>query len=452
MVKKLKIIVVLSIGIFFLGNINIAESLSNKEKIYNNIFIEEIDVSNLKKEEAKKKVENVINKSNVLNLEYEGKIYTLNLKEIGIVYYIDKSVEEAYNITRNKDKISNIKSKIDLKLGNKRIINLEYTYDDNKIDDYIKYIRSELNRESIDATIKVENKILTYTKEEYGIKIDDKKLREGILKNLKERDKLAIDIPVIEIKPVYLYEDLNKIDTILGTYETYFNSNTANRVNNIKIAAHATNDIIMKPYDEFSFNYYINHKDKREKFKKAPVIVNGKLEEGLGGGICQVSSTIYNAALYSGLEIISVRNHSIPSAYVSKGRDATVTKGNIDLKFRNNYKMPVFIHNEVYKDKIVSTIYGNKENKKEIEVVTEIMKSIPNKTKVEYSDKLYKGEHEISQKGRRGYKVNTFRVYNENGQSKKEFIGESYYPPIDEVITYGTKKRIVPEHIKTEVV
>lgn len=450
--NKIKIIVVLSIGIFLLGNIKVVQSMENKEKIYNNVFIEEIDVSNLTKEEAKNKVEDIIIKNKILNLSHEGQVYTLNLKEVGIIHYIDKSIEEAYKIGRTNDMVSNLKTKIDLKIGNKKIVNLKCSYDDKKVDDYINYISSELNRNPIDATIKVENKILTYSKEECGKRVNSKKLKEYIVNHIEKRSSLEIDIPIIEIKPENLYDELSKIDTVLGTYETYFNPDVTNRVNNIRIASNATSNIILKKSNEFSFNYYVGNKNKNEKFKKAPVIINGKLEEGLGGGICQVSSTIYNAALYSGLEIISVRNHSIPSSYISKGRDATVTTGNIDLKFRNNYETPVFIHNEIYKDKIVSTIYGNKENKKDIEVVTEIVKSIPNKIKVEYSNELYKGEHKVSQEGKMGYKVNTFRVYEENGQTNKEFIGESYYPPVDKIITYGTKERIMPKHIKTEIV
>ena len=84
--------------------------------------------------------------------------------------------------------------------------------------------------------------------------------------------------------------------------------------------------------------------------KEAPVIVNGKLEKGLGGGICQVSSTIYNAALYAGTDITSVKNHTIPSAYISKGRDATVSLGGIDFKFKNKFKTPILVYNEVYEN------------------------------------------------------------------------------------------------------
>ena len=153
----------------------------------------------------------------------------------------------------------------------------------------------------------------------------------------------GIKIYTNEIIPRCTKKELLKIDTVLGHYETNFNPKIENRVNNISVAANATKNIVLIKDDEFSFNDLLLKDDCESKFKEAPVIINGKLEKGMGGGICQVSSTIYNAALYSGLDIINVRNHSIPSTYISKGRDATVSLGDIDFKFRNNYDNPILI-------------------------------------------------------------------------------------------------------------
>ena len=450
--KRFRIILVLSAGIFFLGNISIAQSIGHNEKMYENIFIEEIDVSNLSKSEAKNKVEESINKNNKLSLVANDKVYNLNLNDIGVIYNINNSIEEAYNIGRNESVIKNVKIKIDLKFGGKKVVNIEYAYDNKKIDDYISYIEKEINTKPIDATIEVENNALKYTKETYGQKLDCNKLKEIILYKIKDREVKENQIPIIYEKPDRLYSQLSKIDTILGTYETHFNPKVENRVNNIKVAASTTSDIILDKSGEFSFNQYINSKKTKGKFKSAPVIINGKLQDGIGGGMCQVSSTIYNAALYSGLEITKVMNHSIPSAYISKGRDATVARGSVDLRFKNNYDTPVFIHNEVNNNKIVSTIYGNKEDKQNIEIITEIIKHVPNKIKIKTSDELYKGQREIFQKGRSGYKVNTFRIYKNKESDVRELIHESYYPPLDEIILYGIKPRHIHRDIDSEII
>lgn len=449
--KRLKIILLLSVGIFFLGSTNLSQAITREGKIYKNISIMYIDVSGLRKDEAKRKVEETINHYNEINLIYEDKAYKLNKKDIGIAYNIDEAIEKAYNIGRDKDIISNIKTRMDLDSGESKSINLKCSYNEKSLDKYINSLNKDINVEPISATIKLENDKFNYTKETYGIKIDADKLKKAIISDINIVFSNDEKIPTISIRPNFIYDELSKINTVLGTYETHFNPKLENRVNNIDVAARATNNVIVKPSEEFSFNYHVNDGSIQSQFKNAPVIINGKLEQGLGGGICQVSSTMYNAALYAGLEITKVRNHSIPSPYVSKGRDATVATGNLDFKFKNKYNTPILITHKMYNNKIVTTIYGNKEDKKDIEVSTEIIKSVPNKVKIETSEKLFEGEKTVSQDGRIGYKINTFRIYKGDKGNTKEFISESYYPPMDKVVVYGTKKKVI-ENIDKEII
>ncbi|MEG1312106.1 MAG: VanW family protein [Romboutsia sp.] len=439
--KRLKIIILLSVGIFFLGSINLAQAISKDGKIHKNISIMSVDVSKLSKLEAKTKLEKIINKYNKMSLVNKDEVYKINMKDILVIYNIDEAVEKAYNIGRDKDIISNIKTNINLYLGECKNIKLTYTYNENLLNKYINNLKESIYKEPIDATIKLENNKLEYKKEVNGSKLNTENIKRIIISKI---DKIFInqdEIKIIDIKPKYTYSELSKIDTILGTYETYFNTKLNNRVNNINVAAEATNNIIVNPLEEFSFNYYVNKNNIQSKFEKAPVIINGKLKPGLGGGICQVSSTMYNAALYAGLEITNVKNHSIPSSYVSKGRDATVATGDLDFKFKNQYNSPILITHKIDNNKIVTTIYGNKEDKKDIEVITEIIKSIPNKIKIRNSEELYEGEKTIYQKGRVGYKVNTIRIDRTNESKKTELISQSYYPPKDKIVEYGTKKK-----------
>ncbi|MCQ4699200.1 VanW family protein, partial [Paeniclostridium sordellii] len=107
-------------------------------------------------------------------------------------------------------------------------------------------------------------------------------------------------------------------------------------------------DIILMPGEEFSYNKATGPRSKANGYKDAPVIVNGKIQDGSGGGVCQVSTSIYNSVLYSGLEITQVRNHSLPSSYAPMGKDATVAYDYLDLKFKNTYKHPIYIHTTAY--------------------------------------------------------------------------------------------------------
>ncbi|MCU9810135.1 VanW family protein [Paraclostridium sp. AKS46] len=245
------------------------------------------------------------------------------------------------------------------------------------------------------------------------------------------------------------------INTLLGQYETKFNSKNQNRVSNIKLAINKINNVLIDYNEEFSFNNIIGKRSTEQGFKSAPIIVNGEMQLGMGGGICQVSSTVYNAALYSGLEIVQARNHSIPSGYIEKGRDATVSYGNIDLIFKNNYKSPILIKNEVRDNKIITTIYGNENDKKIVDIRTDILGIIKPKTIEKESKALYEGETRIESKGRNGYKVKTYRVYkNEDGSSiNEELINESYYPPKNKVLIKGTKKKLdTTKNLNSEII
>jgi len=122
---------------------------------------------------------------------------------------------------------------------------------------------------------------------------------------------------------------------LLGTYTTY-TTNVPNRNTNISLACKALNGTIVKPGHTFSFNNTLGYTSAAKGYKKAGILVNGKSSAALGGGICQVSSTLYNAVLKAGLKVVERHPHSAPVGYVPKGRDATVSYGSVDFKFRNN--------------------------------------------------------------------------------------------------------------------
>ena len=435
-IKKISLLIVI---IFFLGNMQIVYGIEYEGRIHKNIYVENIDLSHLTNKEAIYKINQIIQENNEIELIFNEKIYKLNLDEIGVEYKVKKAVQDAYNIGRNDNFINDIKTKINLDLGHKKIIKLDYTYSEEKLEEYINTISDDFYVQPINATIKLENGAFITTKEKYGQTLNKGRLKNEIINNIKNIYKEAVNLTTQDIEPRYKESQLSKIDTVLGTYETSFNEKVLNRVNNIKIASDATTNILIGNEEEFSFNSIILNSNCVDKMKEAPVILNGKLENGLGGGICQVSSTIYNAALYSGMDITSVKNHTIPSVYISKGRDATVSLGGIDFKFKNKFKTPILLYNEVYENKIVSTIYGNKEDKKDIEVITEIVKTIPSKTVLKTSEKIYEGEKIIEQDGRIGYKVNTFRIYKLGKDISKELVHESFYPPKDKIIIHGIK-------------
>lgn len=437
--KKLKIAILLSLLIISLDSVVLSNAIGFEGRIHNNIYVREVDISNLTKQEAKNKINKIVESNNGFSLNLNENKYFFSNEFIDVNYNVDELIEKAYGIGRNEGIISNIKTRGNLDLGNKIILDYRITYDEKKLNKYLSELNKKIYVKPDNATVRVNNGKIITTKEKNGYKLKENELRSTIIRKITDMDYSEEIMPIIAIKPYYLYNDLNKINTVLGKFETNFNSKNYNRASNIKLAANATTNILLNEGEVFSFNSNIQNSNISKYLKEAPVIINGKQDKGIGGGMCQVSSTIYNAALYSGMNIVSVRNHSIPSPYIQKGRDATVSGGIIDFKFKNTYKTPVYIYNQVIGNKIVCTIYGNEKDKKDIEVITEITDEFNNKVVRRNSEKYDLGVKIIEQEGRKGYKVKTYRVYKNELKNKNEYIGESYYPPQDKIIIYGTR-------------
>ncbi len=440
LLRKLKIAILLSLLIVSLGNVVLSNAIEFEGKIHKNIYVRDINLSNLTKKEAIEKINKTLDDNSSFLLLFNNEKYVFSKYDIGTSYNVEEVVEKAYSIGRDKDIVSNIKMKSSLSMGKKVILDYSIAYDEKKLDKYLKELSKKIYIKPTTATIRVINGKIVITKDKNGYKLNKDELKNTIIIKIKDMDNKDEIIPILSVKPLYSYDDLGKIDTVLGSFETCFNKNNYNRSNNIKLAANATSNILLNKGEIFSFNSYIQRSHINKYLKEAPVIINGKQEKGIGGGMCQVSSTIYNAALYSGLEIINVRNHSIPSPYIAMGRDATVSGGSIDLKFLNKFDAPVFIHNQIIGNKVVCTIYGSKKDKKNIEIITETTDIFHNRIIRKNSEKYDLGVKTIEQEGRKGYKVQTYRVYKSTLGNKTEHISQSYYPPQDKIIMYGTRE------------
>ena len=439
--KRLKIAILLSLIIVSFSNVVLSNAIRFDGKIHKNVYVRNIDLSNLSKEEAIEKINKALKYNDCFSLKLNDKEYDFYKESIDVNYNVDDLVEEAYQVGRNNGIISNMRIKVDLNLGHKIILDYGFTYNEKKLENYLNFIYENIYTKPVNSSIRIKEGNIVVSKEKYGYKLDKDKLKSIILSKIENIDNNDEEIPIIKIKPHYLYNQLIKVNDVLGSFETYFNPKNENRSNNISLASSATSNILLEKGEVFSFNANIQNSHINKYLKEAPVIVNGKQEKGIGGGMCQVSSTIYNAALYADMDIINVKNHSIPSPYIEKGRDATVSGGFIDLKFSNKFATPIFIYNKISGNKITSTIYGNKKDNLDIGIITKVTDIINNKTVRENSEEYPLGEKVIVQEGRKGYKVETYRVYkNSHLGNKTEYISESYYPPQDKIVIYGTRE------------
>ena len=223
-------------------------------------------------------------------------------------------------------------------------------------------------------------------------------------------------------------------------YTTRYNVNEINRTHNLTKATNIINGSIILPGEVFSFNQTVGRRTMETGYKDAMVIVNGKFEPGLGGGICQVSSTIYNACLLAGLEIVERHNHNLTVAYVPLGQDATVSYGLQDFKFKNNTTSPVYVRAVASGGYLTVNIYGDTNFKQKIEISNIIDQSTPFQTVTLIDNNLQPGETKLDHNGQNGFVVRSFRIfYDQNGEKvKSESLGRSVYTALNKTILSGS--------------
>lgn len=376
----------------------------DQNKIYKNVYIEKVEVSKLTKKEAKEKLEKYY-KIQPICINYEEKQWCIQPNEIELKYNLDESIEKAYVYTRGEDFKENLKRKFNLKYKEPVYINLEATYNESKLSESLEKICSEIDISVKEATITIsDNSEIKTTDSENGKEVDIIKLKEIIYNMIKEKNIKCINLPVNIINPKINTENVKSINTVLGQYSTSFNNYTP-RGTNIYVAGNSSSDILIMPGDTFSLNKATGARTWNNGYKTAKVIVGGKYVDGEGGGVCQVSTTIYNAALLAGMEIQEVHNHTYPSKYAPRGRDSAVSYGYTDLKFKNPYSHPIYIKNIVNNGAITTKIYGCKDDIEKLYIRTE---------EQYLKDKI---------------NVKTYRVYldEENNKIREELIYESKY-------------------------
>jgi len=208
--------------------------------------------------------------------------------------------------------------------------------------------------------------------------------------------------------------------------------------------------MIVNPGKVVSFNGTTGERTIKNGYKKAPVIMPDKsLQDDLGGGICQTSTTIYNAILHAGLEIEERWHHSFPSTYANIGHDATVNWPNVDLKFSNNKETPIYIHTYRSGDKLYVEVYGKisdhdfDEVKLYSNTYAQYKAPSPNIIKDEKQKYvMYSDQSHTTVQSRAGYKVKTYRIYYKDGQEvRREQISDDYYRPITGTVYVGVKDR-----------
>jgi vancomycin resistance protein YoaR len=233
----------------------------------------------------------------------------------------------------------------------------------------------------------------------------------------------------------------------VGTYETFY-TGIPNRLHNVRLVAHLVDDKLIPPGAVFSFNRTTGDRNAAKGFLEAPVIINGELSTGLGGGVCQVSTTVFNAAYEAGLPIVERHNHALYISHYPQGRDATVNYPDVDLKFRNDTGGWLLLRMTIGDSSLVATLYGTPLHRKIVTDTGALVVTGGPPTKKVKDPTLEKGKTVVDDPGAPSLSTQVERkVYAPGGKLLYDDLFHSSYVASAKVVRVGTKK---PPPAKTD--
>ena len=396
-------------------------------------------------------ISSICNNSDIhITLIHQDKKYDITLEDINIntnihtiidskhQHMLDTSTYESTTNTITKMKESDI--------SYKDILNYIFIGFNTKINKII----SDIEYEPIDSTItfnKDSKNLFNITKSASGIKVDTTKLYTSIIENLMNSPNITLEIPTITINPIITEEYNKSLTHKISSFTTNVSDSTGGRKTNVKLALSKVNGLMVKPNESISFNKITGPHTASTGYKPATVILNGEYVEDIGGGICQASSTLYNALLLTGTKITEVAKHSIPVKYVPLALDAMVSEGIADLKWTNTLNHPMFIHTYSDSDSVTVDIYSKPlEDNITYKTRSETLKTIDfdkdtiiKDTEQKYTNHiLYEGEYYRLKYPRVGYEaVGYLEKYKDNIKISETKIRHEIYKPQNGVVVEG---------------
>ncbi|MBR2860869.1 MAG: VanW family protein [Clostridia bacterium] len=435
-------------------------------KILHGVTVSGCDVGGMTVQEAKKHLSGNVNYNiqlSEIEIEFEDKSWILDKDVLNLTVDVEYAAQQAFNVGRFGDEETRKKQLETLDAGGNVDISATIIKEPQTVMNALKDIKKEVDIKKVDATVTFafnNGPQYAYTDEKTGRSLNVQKAYDDLCQLVKVEEKTAkytLELDVVE--PDVKRADIEKEYSLVGSFATTLSvSSKAGRVQNIKTALLSLDGRVWMPGETFSFNQWVGERTIENGFGLGVFINEDQAyDEVVGGGICQVSTTIYYCSLLCGansvgrnapIEIIERRPHTWPSVYVGKGLDATVSWPHSDLKLFNNSQTPYFLHTSF--DKKGSLYYVNVEiygvplpNEAKIAIETEVIEEIQPGEPEYIIDKdnkynLAPGAQKAINEARTGYTVNVYQIWTEKGKEPvKSLITVSKYDPVKLKIYVG---------------
>ena len=426
------------------------EAMSSSTVFLEGITVDGVAIGGMSMEQARTALSSVAQQAQnlgELQLTYQDQIFSMDLNSIAASHNLESILAEAYRLGKTGDYETMKAETQEVKLKGKAY-SIQPSYDMLSIGTKVAEIAAKIDALPKDAAVSsvdTENHAITFSDEVVGVTVEQAVLTQSIADAVMSKNLTPIAIPVLETQPLVKRADLEGKYVLRAKFSTDFSTSTAARKYNIKKGAGIINGTVLKSGETFSTNDTLGTRTEGNGWKLAGAYENGATVEQAGGGVCQLSTTLYNTVVRADLEIVSRRNHSMPVAYIDKGLDATINSvGNIiDFQFKNNTLNDIVIFGYTTNSKTLTfEIWGLPFATEEYDEIKLSSKQVsktepdgqpnriekPEGTEKPNGSQLQAGEEFVAVSPRTGYKYQSYKNYYKNGTLvKSEPLATSTY-------------------------
>lgn len=428
-----------------------ARSFRASGRIADNVTIADVEVGGLEQAQAMQKLEDgwLPSLPAKLTLKHGDESLELSAEELGREPQVETAVNKAMLVGREGGFLRQFKTRIRLWQGNLDIP-VAISIDSKKLQTAVANLSAKLDQDPVDARVTVTSaETVSVIPGQVGTKLDQKAAKEDIAKALKSLQSEPVTLTSRKQDPKVQASDLAHLEVVLGSYSTPYNSGKVDRSHNLKLAVEAINGTVVMPGAVFSTDQAIGPRIEARGFREAPIFADGEVTPATGGGICQIATTVYNAALFADLPVTERHKHSQPVTYAPAGRDATVYSGSFDLRFRNDTGYPVVLLASMTGSRVNVSIIGKKEANRKVRIERSQVTRVPFEKQEIPDPNLLLGKKQVEKKGRPGIKVTVYQIVKQpDGSDERRTLHTDVYRPQKEVVKVGTKKPVVPPGMK----
>jgi len=434
--KRILIIVATFTLIFLLATI-IWHQVSYKDRIFAGISIHGVDVGGLTSNEALAKIKDLPPPPKRVILHFQDFREELDLSDFEANIDYEDSAENAFSIGRRQSFLQSLIKIASLRFQKENVF-IELKIDEKSLEEILKNIATLIDKPPVDAVLLISRDRIRIDKGQTGIEIDVSASIKQIITTLSKGEReveLLADIK----KQKKTKNDITslRIEKMIGEFTTKFDPRQESRIENIALASRKIDDVYISPGEIFSFIGSVGPVTATSGYKDATVIENGELVQGIGGGICQVATTLYNTYMVAGLPTVERKIHSNYIAAYPTGRDAGVAEGIFDLRFRNDTGGHILIRSAVNDDSLTIRLYGSDTGRINTFNKPVISDFIPYKIELEDDNSLPPGVKILAQKGIAGRSISVLRLVKIGDGNHLEEEIKSVYLPRNEIIKVG---------------